>query len=95
MACTESGDSKVLICFGLLLVASSFCHCSKLTRLKTSIKWKENSTLSESQGSELRYGRLLIGQDPLRNAKLKGTKALTNNMDVDSGYQADVGMYYL
>ncbi|CAK6952220.1 titin-like isoform X3 [Scomber scombrus] len=90
MACTESVGSKVLICFGLFVVASSFCHCSKLTRLKTSIKWKENSTLSRSQGSDLRHGRLLIGQDPLRNAKLKGTKALKNNMDADSGYQADM-----
>ncbi|KAM7401042.1 hypothetical protein PAMA_005305 [Pampus argenteus] len=53
---------------------------------------RENSTQSQSQGSDLRYGRLLIGQNQtLGNAKLKGTKATKNLMDADSGYQADMG----
>ncbi|XP_042285497.1 titin-like isoform X2 [Thunnus maccoyii] len=90
MACRESGGSKILLCLGLFVVASSFCCCTKLTRLKT-VKWRENSTLSQSQDIDLHHGRLLIGQDPLRHAKLKGTKATKNYMDVNSGYQADMG----
>lgn len=91
MACRESGGSKILLCLGLFVVASSLCSCTKLTRLKT-VKWRENSTLSQSQDIDLHHGRLLIGQDPLRHAKLKGTKATKNYMDVNSGYQADMGM---
>lgn len=60
--------------------------------LKTSVKLRENSTLSQSHGSDLHHGRLIIGQNPLRHAKLKGPKATKNLMEADSGYQADMGM---
>ncbi|KAM7379013.1 hypothetical protein PAMP_004593 [Pampus punctatissimus] len=91
MACRETESSKILLYFGLFVVASSFCRCTKLTRPNISVKLRENSTQSQSQGSDLLYGRLLIGQNPLRHAKLKGTKTTKNFMDADSGYQADMG----
>lgn len=94
MACRESGDSKVLLCLGLVLVASSFCHCTTLTQLKALDTLRGNSTLSQGQagGSELHHGRLLIGPNLLllQTAKLKGTKA--SEVDVDTDYQADMGM---
>lgn len=94
MACRESGGNKILLCLGLYLVASSFCHCTRLTKLKAWDKVRGNSTLSQGQakGSELRHGRLLIGQNSLQGAKVKETKTSKNPLDVDTDYQADMGM---
>lgn len=90
MAC--SGGRKILLCLGLLLVAS--CHCKSLTKLKELDKLRGSSTLSHGQAKErgLRHGRLLIGQDSLQGAKLKETEAANNLLDADTDYQADMGM---
>lgn len=66
----------------------------KLPRLKTSVTVRLNSTPNQSQGksSDLRNGRLLIGQNSVLDVKLKRAKAERNFMDVDSDYQADMGM---
>ncbi|XP_049453901.1 uncharacterized protein LOC125901924 isoform X2 [Epinephelus fuscoguttatus] len=93
MACGESGGNKNLLCLGILVVASSFCHCTRLTRLKALDKLRGNSTLSKGQaeGGDLRHGRLLIGQNSLQADELKGTKATENVLDVDTDYQEDMG----
>ncbi|XP_049889308.1 uncharacterized protein LOC126383006 [Epinephelus moara] len=93
MACGESGGSKILLCLGILVVASSFCHCTRLTRLKALDRLRGNSTLSKDQaeGGDLRHGRLLIGQNSLQADELKGTKATENVLDVDTDYQEDMG----
>lgn len=46
----------------------------------------------QAKGNELRHGRLLIGHNSLQGAKLQGTKATRNLLDVDRDYQADMGM---
>ncbi|KAL7387284.1 hypothetical protein ABVT39_021378 [Epinephelus coioides] len=93
MACGESGGNKNLLCLGILVVASSFCHCTRLTRLKALDRLRGNSTLSKGQaeGGDLRHGRLLIGQNSLQADDLKGTKATENVLDVDTDYQEDMG----
>lgn len=92
MACRESRDSKVLLCLGFLVVASSFCHCTSLTKLKALDKLRGNSTLSRGQakGSDLRHGRLFIGRNSLQDETLQGTTE--NLLDVDTDYQEDMGM---
>lgn len=94
MACRESRGSKILLCLGLYLVASSFCHCTRLTQHKALDKLRGNLTHSQGRAkeSELRHGKLLIGQNSLQGAKVKGTKATKNILDVDTDYQADMGM---
>lgn len=87
MACKESGESRILLCLGLFLIASSFCQCTSLTKVKALNK------LSQVKGGELRHGKLLIWHNSLQGAKLKGTKAAKNLLDVDTDYQADMGMY--
>ncbi|XP_071348346.1 titin-like isoform X2 [Trachinotus anak] len=93
MADSKSGGTKILLYLGLFVLATSFCHCTTLTRLKALDKLKENSTLIQGQakGSGLCHGRLLIGQNPLQGAKLKGTKATKSPLDFDADYQADMG----
>ncbi|XP_019128869.1 adhesive plaque matrix protein-like [Larimichthys crocea] len=84
MACKESGESRILLCLGLFLIASSFCQCTSLTKVKALNK------LSQVKGGELRHGKLLIWHNSLQGAKLKGTKAAKNLLDVDTDYQADM-----
>ncbi|XP_035526366.1 proteoglycan 4-like [Morone saxatilis] len=93
MACRESRDTRVLLVVGLFLFASSFCLCTRLTKLKELVELRGNSMLSQGhhKGSELRRGRLLIGQKSLQGAKLKGTKTTKNLLDADTDYQADMG----
>ncbi|TDH06010.1 hypothetical protein EPR50_G00128550 [Perca flavescens] len=93
MAYRESRGSRILLSLGLLVFASSFCHCTKLTKLKALDELRENSTLGKSQAKagDLRYGRLLIGQNSLPDDKLNGTKATKNFWDVDTDYQEDMG----
>lgn len=94
MACSESGGSKILLYLGLFVVVSSFCHCASLTRLKALDTFRESSTLNQGQtkGIGPRHGRLLIGQNSLQGAKLKRSKSTKDLLDVDSDYQADMGM---
>lgn len=94
MACRKRGGIEILLCLGLFLVAS--CHCTQLTfKLKALDNLRRNSTLGYRRvtGSELHHGRLLIGQNSLQGAQLKGTKATKKLLDVDTDYQADIGMY--
>ncbi|XP_044075957.1 protein piccolo-like isoform X2 [Siniperca chuatsi] len=93
MACRESGSSKNLFFLGLFLVASSFCHCTRLTKLKALDKLRGMPMLSQGKAkeSDLCHGRLLIGQTSLQGAKHKGPKATKTLLDVDTGYQADMG----
>lgn len=90
MACR--GGSKFLLCVGLFLIAS--CHCTRLTKLKALDEIRVNLTLNhgQSKGSKLSHGRLILGQTSLQTAKLKGSKATKNLLDVDADYQADMGM---
>lgn len=93
MAYRVSGDSEILsLCLGLLLVAS--CHCARLTKFKALDELRRNSMRIhyQAKGNELRHGRLLIGHNSLQGAKLQGTKATRNLLDVDRDYQADMGM---
>ncbi|XP_040000444.1 proline-rich extensin-like protein EPR1 isoform X3 [Xiphias gladius] len=92
MAFGESVGSRILLCLGLFLGTSSFCHCTPLTRLKALDKLRENLTISQSQpsGSGLHHGRLFIGQITLQNAKIKGTVAKKNLLHADTDYQADM-----
>lgn len=92
MACREHGDSKIVLCLGLFVVASSLCNCTILTKLKTLDKLRGNLTLSQGQakGRELRHGRLLIGHSFLQGTILEGTKS--TKMDVYTDYQEDMGM---
>ncbi|XP_032388297.1 bromodomain-containing protein 4-like [Etheostoma spectabile] len=93
MACRKSRGSRILLCLGLLVFASSFCLCTKLTRLKALDKLRKNSTLSKGQAKtrDTQRGRLLIGQNSLPDDKLNGTKATKNFLDVDTDYQEDMG----
>ncbi|XP_034469951.1 histone-lysine N-methyltransferase 2D-like [Hippoglossus hippoglossus] len=84
-----SVGSKSLLCLGLFVVASSFCSCSPLTRLKALDKSKENSMIS--RGSGLHHGRLLIGQNSLQGAKVKAIGTSMELLDLDADYQADIG----
>lgn len=92
MACGESGASKVLLYLVLFVAVSAFCHCASLMRLKGLDTFRESSTLNQGQtkGNGPRHGRLLIGQNSLQGVKLK--KATKDLLDVDSDYQADMGM---
>ncbi|KAK5859501.1 hypothetical protein PBY51_021054 [Eleginops maclovinus] len=86
MASQDSRDSKILLCLGLLLVAGSFSHCARLTKLKALDKLRGNSTTSSGQAkvSEQHHGRLLIG--------LFSREGVTKNLlDVDADYQDDMG----
>ena len=83
--------SKGLLCLGLFVVASSFCSCSPLTRLKALDKLKENSMIS--RGSGLHHGRLLIGQNSLQGAKVKAIGTSMELLDLDADYQADIGTF--
>nr|XP_057924139.1 trithorax group protein osa-like [Doryrhamphus excisus] len=76
MACRELGGSKILLYLGIFLVVSTFCHCSKLIH---------NSTLNQSRDKSnvVHTGRLLFSQQVI------GHKS--DNLDVDSDYQADMG----
>lgn len=76
------------------MFASTFCHCTKLTKLKALDKLRGNSTLSKGQAKagDLHHGRLLIGQNSLPDDKLNGPKATKNILDVDTDYQEDMGM---
>ncbi|XP_031711040.1 ras-associated and pleckstrin homology domains-containing protein 1-like [Anarrhichthys ocellatus] len=93
MAYRESRGSKILLCLTLLVGASSFCHCARLTNLKALDKLRGNSTLHESQskGIDVRHGRLLMGQNSLQDDKLRGTNATEDFLDVDTDYQEDMG----
>uniref|UniRef100_A0A3B4U4P5 Uncharacterized protein n=1 Tax=Seriola dumerili TaxID=41447 RepID=A0A3B4U4P5_SERDU len=93
MAYSGNGGTKILLCLGLIVLVSSFCRCSPLTRLKALDKLRDNSTLGQGQatGNDLRHGRLLIGQKSLYGAKLKGTKATKSLLEIDTDYQADMG----
>lgn len=93
MARADGGASRILLCLGLLLVATSLCLCASLTRLKALDHFRQSSTLSQGQteASHLRHGKLLIGQAALGLAKLQ-TKTTKNPLDVDSDYQSDMGM---
>ncbi|XP_019958155.2 protein piccolo-like [Paralichthys olivaceus] len=84
-----SRGSKILFCLGLFVVASSFCSCSPLTRLKALDKLKENSMIS--QGSGLHHGRLLIGQNSLEGAKVSGIWTSKDLLDLNADYQDDIG----
>lgn len=85
MAYSESSGRKIVLWFTLLVAASSFCHSAPLTTLKALDELRGNSTLDEgqSEGIDVRHGRLLIGQNP---------KATKNFLDVDTDYQKDMGM---
>uniref|UniRef100_A0A8D3E391 Proline-rich extensin-like protein EPR1 n=1 Tax=Scophthalmus maximus TaxID=52904 RepID=A0A8D3E391_SCOMX len=87
------GARNILLCLGLFVVASSFCSCAALTRLKALDKLREHSTHSQSQaeGSGLRHGRLLIGQKSLQGAKPKGISSTEKLLNLETDYQADMG----
>lgn len=70
------------------MVVTSFCHCASLTRLKALDKFQ-----GQTKRSGLRHGRLLIGQNSLQGAKLKRTEETKDLLEVDSDYQADMGIY--
>ncbi len=91
MACRARRLNFFLLWLSLFFIAS--CNCTRLTKLKELDKLRGYSALSHGQaeGGELRHGRLLIGQNPLQGAKLKGTKATKNLLDADTDYQADMG----
>lgn len=87
MARRDSGDGRILLCLGVLLVASSFSHCARLTKPKALDTLRRNSTSSNGQakGSEQHHGRLLIG--------LHSQQGTTKNLlDADADYQDDMGM---
>ncbi|XP_038574372.1 trithorax group protein osa-like [Micropterus salmoides] len=85
MAC---GGSKILLCLGLVLFASSFCHCATLSKLKALDTLSGNLILSQGkvETSDLRHGRLVIGDN-----SLQGPGATKNLLGVDADYQADMG----
>lgn len=91
----HSRGCNVLLCLGLFVIAS--CHCARLTNLKVYDRLKVNLTLGPAQvkGSELCYGRLIIGQNSLQATPFKGSKAVRNLQNIDADYQADVGVYVL
>ncbi|XP_034411727.1 protein piccolo-like [Cyclopterus lumpus] len=84
MAYRESRGREIVVCFTLLVVARSFCHCARLTKLKAMDELRGNSTLDkgQSEGINVHHGRLLIGQTP---------KATKNLLDVDADHQKDMG----
>ncbi|KAG7525881.1 hypothetical protein JOB18_033205 [Solea senegalensis] len=92
MAYCESGGARILLCLGLLVVASSFCRCRVLSRLKSLGKLKEDSALSQGQveGSGLRSGRLVIGPNSVQDVKRKGTRTTKKRLRFDTDYQADM-----
>ncbi|CAJ1071957.1 protein piccolo-like [Xyrichtys novacula] len=94
MACQElSLSSKILSCFGLFLVASSFCLCTELTRLKASDNLLGNSTLGHVQlvSTELHHGRLLISENTRQMSGVKRARTFKNLLNHDTDYQADMG----
>ncbi|XP_049602515.1 uncharacterized protein C6orf132 homolog [Syngnathus scovelli] len=87
MACREPGGSLILLYFGLfLLAAGTFCQCSQLARLKTSVKFRHKSPVTPNRNDGSYSGRLLIFQqaDP-------PNKATSQMINADSNYQADMG----
>ncbi|KAI4809806.1 hypothetical protein KUCAC02_018670 [Chaenocephalus aceratus] len=85
MARRDSGDGRMLLCLGVLLVASSFSHCARLTKPKALATLRRNSTSNNGQakGSEQHHGRLLIG--------LHSQQGTTKNLlDADADYQDDM-----
>ncbi|XP_061925555.1 trithorax group protein osa-like [Entelurus aequoreus] len=89
MACRAHWGSKILLYLGLVLVASTFCQCSELTRWKASIRSRRNATLSQSgdKSNAVYGGRLLIFQQEVGGH----TRPSSDDLDVDSDYQADMG----
>uniref|UniRef100_A0AAQ4QW76 Uncharacterized protein n=1 Tax=Gasterosteus aculeatus aculeatus TaxID=481459 RepID=A0AAQ4QW76_GASAC len=81
MACRESRGSKIVLCLTLLVVFGSLCHCARLTTLKALDKLRGNSThvMSQSEGRDVRHGRLLIGKNSMQDNELGGSKKDTFN----------------
>lgn len=94
MACRESRGSKIVLCLTLLVVFGSLCHCARLTTLKALDKLRGNSThvMSQSEGRDVRHGRLLIGKNSMQDNELGGSKATNTFLDIDTDYQQDMGM---
>lgn len=95
MACKEIRGCKLLLCLGLFVIVTSFCHGSKLTRVQISTKshkMRGNLILSPRGSGDPRNGRLVIGLDSLLGLKLEGRKATKNFLTFDADYQSDMGM---
>ncbi|XP_060900159.1 uncharacterized protein LOC132978843 [Labrus mixtus] len=88
MACRGCWGSEILLSLVLFLVVCSFCHGTRLTKLKALDKARGNPTVShgENEQRELHPGKLLIGQNPLQ-----GAEDSENLLEIDTGYQADMG----
>lgn len=93
MACRDSRRGFILTSVGLLVFVMSLCNCAKLTRLKGLDTSRETAahTKNQPERGHLLHGKLLIGQNYLKAAKLNGTNATDVELDVEADYQADMG----
>ncbi|XP_023150640.2 uncharacterized protein LOC111585398 isoform X2 [Amphiprion ocellaris] len=90
MACRNSGGSKILLRLGIFMFATSLCHCAALTRLKALDKPRRDSMQSQTKRTNQHHGRLLIGHNPLKGAKLNETKTTKDILGIETDYQADM-----
>ncbi|XP_074545427.1 uncharacterized protein LOC141804719 [Halichoeres trimaculatus] len=97
MACEEPAilylRTNIVICVGLFLVSTSFCHGRGLTKLKALDKSMGNHTLAHIQmrSPELHHGRLLIGKNKSQVVGVGETEPMKNLPGVDKDYLADMG----
>lgn len=94
MACRKKRGSAIVLCLGLLVFATSLCHCTKKTRLKGLDEKKRNSENIQSQAgrSHQHHGKLLIGLNSNTSDKVNGTNSTEDMLDILTDYQADMGM---